>query len=272
MKKFLVIVITVMLAGFISCTKNVEKKEGLAGDLKIAGGTAHIQIMKTVAEILMKENPELNISISGGGSGLGIKQVGEGLVDIGNSGRDLKDSEINEFGLIPHKIAIDGIAIVVHPSASVEELSFSQIQNVFSGKIKNWNEIGGADLAINIYTRDAKSGTRKIFEKLAMGEAKITDIANFVTSNGNMKVLVAGDEGAIGYMSAGYLDDTIKPLAVEGVVPTLENIRNKSYKIQRYLYSVTKGEAKGIVKVLLDRVLSEEGQNVVAKKGFIKVK
>jgi phosphate transport system substrate-binding protein len=272
MKKIMVFALIVMISGFIGCSKKEEVKSGLSGDLKIAGGTAHIEIMKTVAEVLMKENPELQISISGGGSGLGIKQVGEGLVDIGNSGRDLKDSEIKEFGLVPHKIAIDGSAVIVNPASKVENLTFEQIQGIFSGKISNWKELGGNNLPINIYTRDAKSGTRKTFEKLAMGEAKISDESNFVKSNGNMKVLIADDEGAIGYMSAGYLDESIKSVAVETVIPSLENIRNGSYKIQRYLYSVTKGEAKGIVKVFLDRVLSVQGQNVIANKGFIKVK
>ncbi|MCK4980626.1 MAG: phosphate ABC transporter substrate-binding protein, partial [Candidatus Delongbacteria bacterium] len=258
MKRLLMLAVISLLLGFTACTKKVEKKEGLTGELKIAGGTAHIEIMKSVAELLMAENPDLYISISGGGSGLGVKQVGEGLVDIGNSGRDLKDSEISEFGLVPYKIAIDGIAVVVHPSSKVEDLSFEQIQGIFSGKIVNWKEIGESDLPINVYTRDAKSGTRKTFEKLSMGEAKVMKEANFVKSNGNMKVLVAGDEGAIGYMSVGYLDDTIKPVGIEGVTPSLDNIRNGSYKVQRYLYSVTKREAEGISKIFLDKVLSEQ--------------
>lgn len=277
MKKLLALVLVIILVGITGCTKKAEEKaeevkKGIAGELKISGGTAHIEIMKSVAEILMKENPELHVSISGGGSGLGVKQVGEGLVDIGNSGRDLKETEVSEFGLIPHKIAIDGIAVVVHPSSAIQGLTFTQIQDVFSGKIANWNEIGGADKPINIYTREAKSGTRKTFEKLAMGKAKISDGGNFVKSNGNMKVLVGGDEAGIGYMSAGYLDDTVKPVAVESVTPSLENIQNGSYKIQRYLYSVTKGQAKGIAKLFLDKVLSIEGQNIVSQKGFIKVK
>jgi len=240
--------------------------------LKIGGGTAHIEILETIAKKLMKDSPDLKISISGGGSGVGIKQVGEGLIDIGNSGRALKDSEIKELGLVPHKIALDGIAVIVNPSSKVENLTLSQIQNIFLGKTKNWKEIGGADLEINVYTRDANSGTRQTFEELALNKAKVIDEANFVNSNGNMKVSVAGDKAAIGYVSVGNLDDKVKALSVEGVKPSLENVINGKYKVQRFLYSVTKGEATGLAKVMLDEVLSVSGQKIVEEKGFIKVK
>lgn len=268
------IIISLALAASMFFTATAEtKNEVLKGELKIAGGTAHIEVMKTVADIMMAENPDLNVSISGGGSGVGIKQVGEGLIDIGNSGRELKESEIKEYGLIPQAIAIDGIAIIVNPKSKVKDLSFTQIQDIFSGKITNWKQIGGEDKEINVYTRDTNSGTRQTFEELVMGKtAKIKNEANFVTSNGNMKVLVAGDEASIGYMSVGYLDETVKATAVEGFEPTIENIKAKMYKVQRFLYSVTKGEAKGIAKTFLDRVLSEEGQKIVVEKGFIRVK
>ncbi len=244
----------------------------LTGELKIAGGTAHIEIMKTAADILMKENPDLKVSISGGGSGLGIKQAGEGLIDIGNSGRVVKDSEIKEYGLVPYAIAIDGIVVVVNPESKVKNLTFAQIQDVFSGKITDWKDLGGEDGEINVYTRDKESGTRKTFEELALGKSGIKDDANFVTSNGNMKVLVAGDKAGIGYMSVGYMDDTVKALAVEGVEASLENIKAGKYKVQRFLYSVTKGEAAGNAKALIDLILSEKGQDIVKEKGFLKVK
>lgn len=262
----------IIIAAAIAMALPVFSQNKLSGELKIAGGTAHIEIMKTASDILMKENPDLKISISGGGSGLGIKQAGEGLIDIGNSGRVVKDSEIKEHGLVPYAIAIDGIVVVVNPESNVKDLSFAQIQDIFSGEITNWKEIGGNDSEINVYTRDKESGTRKTFEELSMGKANIKDDANFVTSNGNMKVLVAGDEASIGYMSVGYLDETVKAVAVEGIEPSLENIKAGNYKVQRFLYSVTKGEAAGNAKALLDLILSEKGQEIVKEKGFLKVK
>ena len=262
----------IVTAAVLLMSLPVFSQNKLSGEIKIAGGTAHIEIMKAASDILMQENPDLKISISGGGSGLGIKQVGEGLIDIGNSGRVVKDSEIKEYGLVPYAIAIDGIVVVVNPVSQIKDLSFKQIQDIFSGEVTNWKEVGGKDAEINVYTRDKESGTRKTFEELSMGKAKIKDDANFVTSNGNMKVLVSGDEAGIGYMSVGYLDETVKALAVEGVEPNLENIKAGKYKVQRFLYSVTKGEAAGNAKALLDLILSEKGQEIVKEKGFLKVK
>ena len=278
MKKLLVLIAIFSLV-MIGCGKDdkantpdgttVTTDGKLKGEVRIAGGTAHIPIWEKVAEVLKKENPDLKITIQAGGSGAGIKQAGEGLVDIGNSGRDLKESEIKDFGLVPYKIAIDGIAVIVNPKSGVENLTLEQVQKIFAGEIKKWSEVGGADEDINIYTRGPESGTRKTFESLALKGSKIAESANLATSNGNMKVLAAGDEQAIGYMSVGYLDDTVKPLSVDGVAPTLENVKSGAYKIQRFLYSCTKGEAKGLAKVLIDYVQSEEGQKIVVEKGFL---
>lgn len=265
MKKISIILVSL----FFTCNLMAQN---LKGELKIAGGTAHIEILEVIAKKMMSQNPDLKISISGGGSGVGIKQVGEGLIDIGNSGRDLKESEIKEFGLVPHKIAIDGICVIVNPASKVENLTLMQIQSIFLGKIKNWKEVGGADLEINIYTRDANSGTRQTFEELALNKGKVIGNANFVTSNGNMKVLVSGDKAAIGYVSVGNLDNKVKAVAIDGIKPSIENVVSGKYKVQRFLYSITKGETKGLSKAFLDAIYSPEGQKTVVEKGFIKAK
>jgi len=270
MKKAVIFIFLASLL-LISCSKE-SSKNSIEKSLKISGGTAHLKVMKEIAINLQEKKPGLNISISGGGSGVGIKSVGEGIVDIGNSGRDLKPEEINKYGLIPHKIAIDGISVIVNPKSKIENLSFEQIKDIFSGKIANWKELGGKDAKINIYTRDSKSGTRKTFSKLGLQKTKITEDAIIVNSNGNMKQAVSNDNNGIGYMSIGYLDDSVKGVGTDGIKPTLANVKSGKYKIQRYLYSVTKGEPKGVAKEFLDIILSKYGQEVVKKYHFIPVK
>ncbi len=248
-----------------------SKKSKIA-ELKIAGGTAHIGVMEIVAANLMTKNPALKISVAGGGSGLGIKQVGEGIVDIGNSGRDLKPTEIEQYGLVPHKIAIDAIGVIVNPESQVGDLTLEQVQGIYAGTILNWSEVGGVDAPISIYTRDPESGTRATFWKLALRKGEISENALFVKSNGDMKVNVGRDKNAIGFMSVGNTDESVKTLAINGVNPTTENIQNGTYTVQRYLYSVTKGEATGMAKLFIDALLSAEGQAIVKQKNFISVK
>ncbi len=241
------------------------------GNLRIAGGTAHLKVMKDVAKVLQSENPALKISVAGGGSGVGVKSVGESMVEIGNSGRDLTKAEITKYGLIPHKIAIDGIAVVLHPENRVSNLTFEQLKKIFNGSVSNWQEFGGLNQKINIYTRDAKSGTRKTFAKLGLKKEKISRKSIVVNSNGNMKQAISNDKNGIGYMSVGYLDASVKGVAIEGVLPTLAKVKSGDYKIQRYLYSVTKGEPKGATKLFLDYLLGVKGQKIVTDRHFIPV-
>lgn len=242
------------------------------GALRIAGGTAHIPVMKEAAKQIITSNPAIQISIAGGGSGLGIKQVGEGLVDIGNAGRKPTDEEIQKFHLTLFKWAVDGVAAVVHPGNTVHSLTSTQLQDIYSGKIRNWKEVGGVDGQIDLYTRDEASGTRKVFWKKALAKGDISNKANVVVSNGAMKTTVAGDPNGIGFISVGHIDNTVVPVTLDGVTPTLETVRSGEYKVARGLYSLTKGEAKGLAKLFLDYILSPTGQQIVADKGFIPVK
>ncbi|BCS97299.1 phosphate ABC transporter substrate-binding protein [Desulfoluna limicola] len=244
----------------------------LDGELTISGGTAHIPVMKALATQVMKASPQVRISIAGGGSGLGIKQVGEGIVAIGNSGRSPKKEEIDRYGLVLHRWAVDGVAIAVHPDNPVRALSFSQLRAVYAGTLSNWKELGGPDRTINLYTRDASSGTRSVFWKKALSKGEIHAKANFVKSNGAMKSALAGDPYGIGYLSVGHLDASVAGLAIEGVSPTLENVKSGTYIIARGLYSNTKGEATGLARAFLDALYSPEGQKIIAAKGFIPVK
>jgi phosphate transport system substrate-binding protein len=244
---------------------------GQQGSIKISGGTAHIPVMKEAAKRIMTANPQIQISIAGGGSGVGIKQVGEGLVDIGNSGRKPTDEEISKYGLKLFKWAVDGVSVVVHPNNPVKDLTKAQLKEIFAGTASNWKTFGGPDKPINIYTRDKASGTRSVFWKKALDKGEITPKANFVVSNGAMKSSIANDPYGIGYVSVGHIDESVAPVGLEGVVPTLETVKTGEYTVARGLYSNTKGEPAGFTALFIDYLLSGEGQSIASEKGFIPV-
>ena len=255
-----------------AAASDLDAFKGQAGEIKIAGGTAHIPAVKEAAKRVMTANSEIHVVISGGGSGVGIKQVGEGLIDIGNSGRKPTDDEISRYGLSMFKWAVDGVGVAVHPDNPVKALSKVQLADVFSGKIDNWKALGGPDKAISVYTRDEASGTRDVFWKKGLNKGEITEKANFVVSNGAMKTAVANDPNAIGYVSVGHLDESVAAVALDGVAPSLENVKSGKYDVARGLYSNTKGEPQGIVKLFIDYLFSPEGQKIVSENGFIPVK
>ena len=243
--------------------------KGEAQGLKISGGTAHIPVMEEAAKRIMSFNPDIRITIAGGGSGAGIKQVGEGLVDIGNSGRKATDEEIAKYGLSAYMWAIDGVAPVVHPKNMVKALSKEQLRDIYSGKITLWKDLGGEARSINVYTRDETSGTREVFWEKALNKGDIFPKAHVVASNGAMKSAVANDPYAVGYMSVGYLDESVAPVAVDTVIPSIASVKSGEYKVARGLYSNTRGQAAGLAKKFIDYLLSPEGRKIVMEKGFI---
>ena len=241
------------------------------GVIRISGGTAHIPVMKAAARVFMEKHPGVRITIAGGGSGVGIKQVGEGLVDIGNSGRRPTEREIEKYGLVLHRWALDGVGVIVNRDNPVRKLTRQQLKSVFSGRISNWRELGGVDHEITLCSREAGSGTRKVFWKKALEKGDISDRAQVVPSNGAMKIAVAGNPYAIGYISVGYLDGSVAGVALDGVAPTLENVKSGRYPVVRGLYSNTKGPARGLVKEFIDLLYSPVGEKIISGKGLLPV-
>jgi phosphate transport system substrate-binding protein len=271
LKKVFLFVVVLLSVAAITEASDLDRFDAEKGMLKIAGGTAHIPVMKEAAKMIMQKNSGVRITIAGGGSGVGIKQVGEGLIDIGNAGRKATEKEISQYGLHMVKWAIDGVGVVVNPKNSVTSLTTKQLGGIFSGKITNWKELGGVDKNINLYDRDAASGTRSVFWKKALKKGDVSTKANVVVSNGAMKTAIAGDPYGIGYVSVGHIDGTVAPVALDGVVPDLANVKNGDYGVARGLYSITKGEPVGLARLFLDFLLSPTGQKIAESKGFISV-
>lgn len=237
---------------------------GLTGKITEAGSTTVQPLAEELANAFMAAHPDVEITIQGGGSSVGVKSAANGTVDIGAASRELKPEE-KTLGLVEHVLARDGIAIVSHPSQTVSGLTKEQVKQIFAGEITNWSEVGGSDEAINVVSREEGSGTRAAFEEMVMGEVLITATAILQPSNGAVRTTVAGDPNSIGFLSFGYLDSSVKALSVDGVAGTVENAKNGTYPIVRPLLLLTKGEPEGLVKEFIDYCLSDEGQQIVAK-------
>ena len=245
-----------------------------AGEISVAGSTTVQPLAEKLAEAFTAANPDVRIDVQGGGSSVGVKSAGENQVDIGAASREVKDSELSEFpNLNVFTIARDGIAIVVHPDVAVDGLAKDEVRDIFAGEVANWSEVGGPDKAIVVVSREEGSGTRGAFEEMVMGKEGpvIVDTAILQPSNGAVRTTVSTTPDAIGFLSFGYLDASVKALQVDGVEPTEANAANGSYPIVRPLNMMTGEEPSGVVKAWLDFILSAEGQAVVVEEGYISV-
>ncbi len=245
--------------------------------LVIQGSTTVLPIAQKCAEVFMQKHPEANISVRGGGSGVGIAALIDGICDIADSSRPMKDKEIKkalEKGVDPvaHVIAMDGIAVIVHPSNPVNELTLTQLKDIYTGKISNWSELGGKNQKIVVISRDVASGTFECFNKLVLKKERVRPDALLQASNAAVLSVVKRTKGAIGYVGLGYLSPEVKALKIEGVTPSQDTVLKGTYPISRPLFMYTNGKPKGLAKDFIDFVLSKEGQKIVKEQGFIPLK
>lgn len=245
--------------------------KGLSGTMDIAGGTAHIPVMKQAAQNIMTAHPDIRISVAGGGSGVGVKQVGEGLAAIGNTGRPLKEAEVSQYGLVTFPFAIDGVAVAVHPDNPVKSLTGEQVMEIYSGRITDWKDLGGEPGTIDVYGREDGSGTRETFTDKLLGKAVLSPSVNVVGSNGAMKTAIAQDKRAIGYVGIGHLDASIAGVALDGVAPSQESAASGAYKVVRNLYMNTKGAPTGLTAAFIDYIYSPEGAKIIEASGYIPI-
>lgn len=284
MKKFLSVTLVLMLAVsmLVGCGKaeeqdQVKEETGLTGKIVIAGSTSVQPLSEELAANFMEKNPGVKIEVQGGGSSVGVKSANEKISDIGAASRELKEKE-EALGLNVYTIAKDGIAVVVNPSNGAHDLTLEQIQKIFTGEITNWKDVGGKDRSITVVSREQGSGTRGAFVEITKVEKKVdgekkdktTENALVQPSTGAVKQTVANTPDAIGYISMGGIDDTVKAVKVEGVEANEENAKAGAYKIARPFNYLTNGEESEVVKAYMEYVLGE-GQEVVAEE-FISVK
>lgn len=269
MKKALTAVLAVLAFAAAATAAPLDSFKGLSGKMDIAGGTAHIPVMKEAAKRIMTVNPKISITVAGGGSGVGVKQVGEGLVHIGNTGRALKDAEVQQYGLKTFPFAVDGVALVINPANKIDDLTSQQVAAIYAGTITDWSEVGGDAGKINVFGREDGSGTRDTFTDKVLHKGALAPDVNVVNSNGAMKTTVAGDVRAMGYVGIGHIDETVKAPRLDGMTANQQNAADGSYTVVRQLYMNTKGEPEGLTKAFIDYIYSEEGAEIIKKSGYI---
>ena len=245
--------------------------EELSGQIQIAGSTTVQPLAEVLAEAFMADNPDVTIEVQGGGSSVGVTSAGEGTVAIGNASRNVKESEFEEFpDLQVYTIAFDGIAIVSNPDLELPSLTIDQVKAIFAGEITNYSEVGGPDAEIVVVSREEGSGTRAAFEELVMefgdSEAVITEDAILQQSNGQIRTTVSTTPNTIGYLSFGFLDDSVNTVAIDGVEPSVANVKNETYPIFRPLNMLTNGEPDPLAQAFLDFILGSDGQAIVSEE------
>ena len=282
-KSALIITLLLMVGLLAACGGNNDQtnaengSDGYSGTINAAGSTALQPLADEAAKEFMAQNPNVSITVQGGGSGTGINQVASGAVNIGNSdvpsADKIEDAALAKE-LVDYKVAGIAYGIVVNEDVDVEELTTEQIQGIFAGDIKNWKEVGGSDKDINVVNRPGSSGTRYAFEKTIMKDVRINDsIGTNQDSNGAVVKAIQSTPGSISYLAMSYMsegnDTSLKTIKINGAEPTADLVASGAYPFWSYEYMVTKGEASGAVKGYLDFVKSEEFAEFVTKLGYI---
>jgi len=246
-----------------------------AGNIVIKGSTTVLPIAQKVAEAYMKEHPDVKITISGGGSGNGIKALIDGSTDIADSSRFIKEKEVKlaiERGAypVPFAVAYDCIVPVVHPSNPVKNISMEQLKDVYMGKIKNWKEMGGPDRPIVVISRDTSSGTYEVWHEKVLKKERVFPGALLQASNGAIVQAVSKNKNAIGYIGLGYMEESVKALTVDGVQGSEQTTLSGTYPVSRALYMFTAGWPKGDTMKFINYVIHpEKGQKLVREIGFV---
>ncbi len=262
------IIVLLMLNLITACVQKTNR-------INTAGSTTVLPIVQAAAEVYMQNNPKINISVRGGGTGIGIKSMINETIDIGNASRKINKREsdlIDKKNLIETAIAKDAISIVVHKDNPIVELTLEQLKKIYSGKIDNWRSIGGTDKKIIVISRDISSGSFEVFNEVVLDSTMVKNNAMKLSSNNAVATAVSYTPGAIGYIGLGYVRDELKVLKIDEVLPTCKTVMNNEYKLTRFLYMYTTDTPKKLAQDFIDFILSEKGQNIVEEQGFVRIK
>lgn len=277
MKKFIAIICSALIITLIAvgCAKGVasnenQNEESLTGTISLAGSTSMEKLCEAMSESFMADNQGITVTVEYVGSGAGIESLSKGSVDIGNSSRNLKPEELSN-GCVENVVALDGIAVIVDKNNGVTDISSENLKKLYTGEIKNWKELGGADEAVVVIGREAGSGTRDAFEELLELKDKC-DYAQQLDSTGAVLAKVASTPGAIGYVSLDVVDDSVVSVSIDSVEANEQNILAGKYLLSRPFVMATKGDVSSqneLVQKWFEYVNSEKGKEIIKKVGLI---
>ena len=269
MKRLFKILLVLTLALVLTACGNSDK----AGTVTITGSTSVEKIIMDMKADFEARNPEVKVNYTGTGSSAGIEDAINGNNDLGAASRELKEEEA--AGLEKLIFSYDGIAVIVHPSNQVADISTEDILKIYSGEITNWNEIGGTDANIVVVSREDASGTRGAFEELTGledHETGLSEDATIAEGNGIVQATVAGNENSIGYVSFSFIDDTVKAVTVDGGEANAAAVMDGDYPLSRpFQVAYMPDKVTDVTRAFLDYMLTEDAQVFVEDHGGIKV-
>lgn len=252
--------------------------EQVQGSLQIKGSDTMVNLCQAWAESFMAAHPKVTVAVTGGGSGTGIAALIGGSCDLAATSRPMTPKEQAQTAATEWKVGLDGLAVVVHPSHPIKQLTLQQMAGLFTGKIRNWQEIGGPNRKVVILSREVNSGTHVYFKEHVLGKGQeFSPEALLMSSSQAIADEVATNPDAIGYYGMGYLSPDSSAVAVAKspespyVSPSIANVRSNTYPISRPLFFYARGEPQGVVKAFLDFTLSAEGQTIVQQTDFVPV-
>ncbi|GAP00014.1 phosphate ABC transporter periplasmic protein [Fructobacillus ficulneus] len=262
--------VVVVLAIILGLAYQNRDKHGNTAPISAVGSTALQPLVEAAGEDYQRSHPGISVTVQGGGSGTGLSQIAQGAVSLGNSDLYAEEKKgIDTKNLVDHRVAVTGITTIVNKNVGVTNLTLTQLTEIFTGKIKNWKEVGGKDLPVVLVNRAAGSGTRAAFEKWAMGGQK-SKTAQEQDSSGMVMSIVKSTPGAVSYVSFAYKSDAVNQVSIDGVKPTDTNVENGTYPIWSYEHIYTKGQPTGEVAKFLKFFESDKVQkNYVPKLGYI---
>lgn len=246
-----------------------------ATEVVINGSTTVLPVIQKAGEAFMAANPGVALTISGGGSGNGIKALNDGLCQIAMSSRDMKANEkelakSKKVDPVRVAVAVDALVPVVNPANKVQDLTREQLRDIYMGKITNWKDVGGVDGKIVVISRDTSSGTYETWDEMVLGKEKVTPAALLQASNGAVVQAVSKNKNALGYIGFGYLDKSVKKLNMGGKEATPATALSREWPVARELYLFTNGQPQGVVKDFIAFLVDPlKGQKLVQEVGFI---